>query len=291
VTLGRDEGEHMSTTSTDLRTTIESDGYVVVREVVPREKTEAVVADIWRHTGARPDEPESWYAEGVVRPTGMIEMYHYQSMWDTRQHERVHQVFADIFGTEQLWVSLDRANLKPPVHPDHPEYDHKGFIHWDAEIQKYPHVPFYVQGVLALADTDESMGGFQCVPEIYQDLAGYLERHPPTDGSRVPDLTGYEITKIPLGAGDMVIWTNLLPHGNGHNTSDRPRLAQYISMGPARDGAGDHRDNRVRSWQRNEAPTPGGSPFPGDPRRIEEARSEPAHLTPLGRKLIGVDPW
>lgn len=287
------KGNSMSQLSTDLRSTIESQGYVVVRSVVPRAATEAVVADIWRHTGARPDDPESWYAEGIVAPTGMIEMYHYASMWNTRQHERVHAVFAEIFGTERLWVSLDRANLKPPVHPDHPDYDHKGFIHWDADIASYPDVPFHVQGVLALVDTDESMGGFQCVPEIYQDLAGYLERHPPKDGSRVPDLSGYEITKIPLNAGDMVIWTNLLPHGNGHNTSDRPRLAQYISMSPApSDGERqDHRDQRIRVWQQNLAPSEGKRPFPGDPRRIEEARTQPAPLTSLGRRLLGADPW
>jgi hypothetical protein len=276
--------------ATDLRSTIETQGYVVVREVVPREVTEAVVADVWRHTGARPDDPSSWYVPGIVAPTGMVEMYHYQSMWDVRQHERVHAVFAEIFGTDRLWVSLDRANLKPPVHPDHPEYDHKGFIHWDAEIAKYPDVPFAVQGVLALVDTDETMGGFQCVPEIYQDLDGYLRRHPPTDGSRVPDLTGYDITRIPMRAGDMTIWTNLLPHGNGHNTSDRPRLAQYVSMAPARDDE-NARAHRVRVWSGNLAPTEGRSPFPGDPRRIEESRSEPATLTPLGRKLLGVDPW
>ncbi len=281
----------MSQLSTDLRSTIESQGYVVVPGVVPKAKVDAVVEDIWRHTGARPDDPTSWYAPGVVAPTGMIEMYHYQSMWETRQDEGLHRVFAEIFGTERLWVSMDRANLKPPVHPDHPDYDHKGFIHWDAEIAKYPDIPFHVQGVLALADTDETMGGFQCVPEIYQDLAAYLERHPPTDGSRVPDLTGYEITKVPMRAGDMTIWTNLLPHGNGHNTSSRPRLAQYISMSPAPDDREEYRQRRVTSWQGNAAPTPGGRPFPGDPRRIEEERTQPAELTPLGKRLLGADPW
>jgi hypothetical protein len=281
----------MSTTTSDLRTTIEEQGYVVVPGVVPQELTAAVVADIWAHTGARPDDPASWYAPGVIAPTGMVEMYHYQSMWDTRQHERVHQVFAEIFRTERLWVSIDRANFKPPVHPDHPEYDHKGFIHWDADIAAYPNLPFRVQGVLALVDTDETMGGFQCVPEIYTDLASYLRRHPPTNGSRVPDLTGYDITQVPLRAGDMVIWTNLLPHGNGHNTSDRPRMAQYISMSPAPDDAEEARARRVRVWRENLPPTQGQPPFPGDPRRIEESRAEPARLTPLGRRLLGADPW
>ena len=43
--------------------------------------------------------------------------------------------------------------------------------------------------------------------------------------SRNPDYTGYSITRPRLAAGDLLIWTSLLLHGNGHNTSDRVRLA------------------------------------------------------------------
>jgi ectoine hydroxylase-related dioxygenase (phytanoyl-CoA dioxygenase family) len=34
-------------------------------------------------------------------------------------------------------------------------------------------------------------------------------------------------------AGDLVIWNSFLPHGTGPNTSDQPRLAQFITMVPA----------------------------------------------------------
>jgi hypothetical protein len=32
-------------------------------------------------------------------------------------------------------------------------------------------------------------------------------------------------------------------------------------------------------------------PFPGDRRKIEEQLGRPAELTPLGRKLLGLDSW
>src|SRR5262245_40146981 len=111
----------MATTASSLRATIERDGYVVVPNVLPKESLQAVVDDIWAHTGARPDDRASWYKPGLVAPTGMVEMYHYQSMWNTRQHPRVHAVFAEAHGTEKLWVSIDRTNLKPPADPAHPE--------------------------------------------------------------------------------------------------------------------------------------------------------------------------
>jgi len=278
----------MAITKSALRTRVEEDGYVVVPGVVPRENLEAVIADLWQHTGADPNDRESWYKPGLVAATGMVEMYHYQSMWNNRQYPGLHEVFTEIHGTEKLWVSIDRVNLKPPADPAHPEHDHKGFIHWDTDTSKYPDIPFRVQGVLALTDTDESMGGFQCIPQLYRDLDEWLARQPADRDPRRPDLTGYTIDKIGMKAGDLVIWTTLLPHGNGHNVSDRPRLAQYISMNPADEDNDELRQTRINCW-RNNVPMP-GRPFPGDPRKIEQGKP-PAELTALGRKLLGLDRW
>jgi hypothetical protein len=273
-----------------LRRQLDERGYVVVPAIVPQENLEAVIADIWQHLGADARKPATWYKPGIVQATGMVEMYHYQSMWDNRQHQSVHQIFTDLFGDEKLWVSLDRVNFKPPVDAQHPEYDNKGFIHWDVDIARYPNLPFGVQGVLALSDTDEDMGGFQCIPEIYQELAAWLEQRPADQRrSRTPDLSGHTITKVPLRAGDIVIWRDVLPHGNGQNRSSRPRLAQYISMFPAREQDIQERQMRLNCWQKN-APPPHPF-FPGDPRRIEERLEQPARLTSLGRKLLGLNRW
>jgi len=277
----------MVATGSSLRARLEDRGYVVVPGVVPQQNLAAAVADIWRHTGAEPHDPHTWYRPDLVRPAGMVQMYHYQSLWDNRQHPRVHATFADLWGTERLWVTLDRANLKPPAQAEHPEYDHKGFIHWDTDITMYPAITFGVQGVLALTDTDETMGGFQCVPEVYTNLASWVdERRASPAALAHPDFSAYPVTKVPLRAGDMVIWSTLLPHGNGHNVSSRPRLAQYISMFPASDDETARR-RRVESWQTNAA-APG---FPDDPRNVEAARPAPAVLSELGRRLLGLDRW
>jgi hypothetical protein len=92
-----------------------------------------------------------------------------------------------------------------------------------------------------------------------------------------------------MRAGDLLIWDRLLPHGNGHNLSDRPRLAQYITMHRAREGDEEARARRIRLWR--ERLCPGGPPFPGDPRRLEELHGTTAELSPLGRKLLGLDLW
>ncbi|MGI8914568.1 MAG: phytanoyl-CoA dioxygenase family protein [Chloroflexota bacterium] len=265
-------------------------GYVIVHNAVPKENLAATIADIWRHTGADPTDPETWYQKDVIRTVGMVEMYHYQSMWDNRQHPHLYDIFRAIHGSDQLTVSIDRVGLKPPVNPNHPEYDHPGMIHWDTEMTRYPDIPFHVQGVLALTDTEPNMGGFQCIPETYQHLDEYLktQTHAKIE-SRHPDYSGYSITKPRLAAGDLLVWTSLLLHGNGHNTSDKPRLCQYISMNPVGQQTEESRRQRIDSWRNNTHPL--RKAFPGDPRRIEEQRPSPAELTGLGRKLLGIDAW
>jgi Phytanoyl-CoA dioxygenase (PhyH) len=281
-------------TDLTLRKEIDENGYLVVRTGLPDALVEAVASDIWRHVGASPDDPASWYQSDVINPrTGMVEMYHYQSMWDVRQHPALYDVFSAVHGTPELWVSIDRAAFKPPVKDDHPEFDSAGFIHWDTDINRYPDIPLHVQGVLALEDCEANMGGFQCVPNVYRDLPAFLERHRgERPVPRAPDYSGYEVRRVPLRAGEMAVWSSTMLHGNGRNASDRVRLAQYVTMNPPPHDAQQRqntRQNRVASW-RNNAPGPGDS-FHGDARRIEERRSSPAELTQLGRRLLGLDPW
>ena len=268
-------------------------GYVIVRNAVSQANCDAVTNALWDFLEMDPHNPDDWYRE-PLRPNGMVEMYQHQALWDNRQNPRVYQAFAEILGTPRLWVSIDRACLKPPRHPAHPEYDNKGFIHWDADTTKLP-LSFSVQGVLYLADTDIDQGGFQCVPALYRHFEDWLKTQPPDRNGFVPDLTGFEIEPIPGKAGDLLIWNRLLAHGNGHNVSQKPRFAQYISMFEAdprvsaADGWGGDREARIREWQDRRAPDARWAP--GDPRKWEHLHCQPAELTALGRKLLGLDLW
>jgi hypothetical protein len=51
----------------------------------------------------------------------------------------------------------------------------------------------------------------------------------------------------------------------------------------------EERQFRIQAWQ--ELLPPRGKAFPGDPRGLEQQTLQPARLTELGRKLLGVDPW
>ena len=111
-------------------------GYVVVREAAPPENVQAVIDAIWKFQEMDPNNPESWYRDperlnGMpeLNGSGMVEMYHHPAMWANRQLPRIHGAFADIWGTEKLWVTIDRVNLNVPNRPGH---EFRGFVHWDS---------------------------------------------------------------------------------------------------------------------------------------------------------------
>ena len=162
---------------------------------------------------------------------GMVEIYQHQSLWDNRQYPRIHRAFAQIWQTEKLWVSLDRANMKPPTRSQNPEWNNYGMIHWDVDTSQQA-IPFGVQGVLYLTDTAENQGEFQCIPGFHHTFYDWVKSQPVDRNPRVPNLNGLDVKSIAGQAGDLLIWHRLLAHGNGHNTATQPRLAQYITMSP-----------------------------------------------------------
>ncbi len=107
-----------------------------------------------------------------------------------------------------------------------------------------------------------------------------IERYPPRET--------FEMTPVPLRAGDLLIWHEALPHRTGRNTTDEPRLVQYLHMFPARPDNTAERLERLRGWRDR---LPGASHFEGDPLQREALQGATATLTPLGRRLLGLDPW
>ncbi len=286
--------------NTPLRVLSEADwqfwrnnGYVIIRQAVSPEQVRRTVDFIWQFQEMNPDDQETWYHNPAneirmteLRNSGMVEVYNHQCLWNNRQTPRIYESFTDIWGRDDLWVTIDRANLNPPVRPGN---EFSGFIHWDVDTSIVPR-PVNVQGVLALNNqTDLNMGGFQCIPELYRNFESWVTAQPDDRDPFRPHIDGFELTKVPLEAGDLLIWNSMLPHGIRPNYSNRPRLAQYISMVPAEPHNQELLNWRIQSWRDRVAPE--GYPFPGDPRNWEQTRYGRAELSELGQKLLGLDPW
>ena len=278
----------------DQRAFFDQHGYLVVPDLIPREQVDAVVDAIWDFLDFDREDSSGWYRP-PHRHNGMVEMYHHQAMWDVRQNPRMHELFVDLFGREDLWVFLDRANLKPPPNEACPEYDHPGMVHWDLDVREQP-LPYQVQGVLYLDDTAAGEGGFQCLPGVHRWVSEWAQGRADEEirDQRLDllhaDAMGQAI-EVEAKAGDFIIWNSALPHGNSRNRSNKPRLAQYVRLFPAEPHDAELLEQRVTSWRERTHPAfQNPRAFPGDPRGREQ-QSPPAELTPLGRRLLGLDDW
>lgn len=271
-----------------------SQGYVVIKAAISKEQAATTADFLWEFEAKNPADSSTWYtlprAEMKMKElagTGMVEVYNHQQLWNNRQSEKVYKAFTDVWGTEKLWVTIDRANLNFPIQPG---FEYKGFIHWDYDPETKPQ---NVQGVLALADqTDENMGGFQCIPWLFQNYDSWKLDQPEDRNRFQPDITGLEdkLVKVKLAAGDLLIFNSCLPHGIRPNLSkDKVRIAQYISMMPAEEDNQALKKWRINSWKNRIAPE--GYAFPGDPRKWEQTKYTTAQLSPLGEKLLGLSKW
>ena len=269
-----------------------TNGYIVIKNAVPQEQALVTAKFLWEFEEKDPTNSDTWYAPPraeikmkELTNTGMVEVYNNQHLWNNRMTQKVYDAFRDIWGIEKLWVTIDRANLNFPIKPG---FEQKGFIHWDYDPETKP---VNVQGVLALADqTDENMGGFQCIPDLFRTYDTWKLTQPEDRDRFKPDTTGFEFIKVKMEAGDLLIFNSLQPHGIRPNMSiDKVRIAQYISMMPAEENNEALCQWRINSWKDSVAPE--GYAFPGDPRKWEQTKYGTAILNELGRKLLGLEKW
>jgi Phytanoyl-CoA dioxygenase (PhyH) len=277
----------------------ETEGYVTLSWAVPNEQVSAAVDAIWQFLGMDRNNPEDWY-RSPHSPNSLVEIYQHQAFWDNRQSPRIYRAFSQLWGTEKLWVSLDRACMKPPADPNRPDWQWPSFMHWDFDLGKEMPAQFGVQGVLCLSDTSEDQGGFHCIPGMHREVIEWSKMPPDQREPKVLPFERSRVRSISAKAGDMILWHRALPHGSGINRTNRPRIAQYILAAPAgynvsiyqpQEGASPSaipayevmRQQRIAQWERRIGC--GGPTL--DPREA----GPPAILTPLGRRLLGLDLW
>ena len=262
-----------------LQATLAERGYVVVDHVVPTPFCEAVIAAVAAFLEVDPDDASSWRA---AHGHGIVPLHHHQALWDVRQHPAVHAIFAELYGTPSLWVSIDRASFKPPARDESTRVNH---LHWDADPRQ-PREAAGFQGLVYLTDTKDDQGAFCCAPEIYRDLPNWLTAHREDTTDALARATPGAL-RVGGKAGSLLIWSRLMPHSSARNEADQPRWIQYLTMSPAKGEeqrlglAADVVTKRAPAWALRQNVPGQRSPEPGPV----------ATLTPLGCRLAGVEPW
>jgi len=138
-------------------------GWARISGAVPMALCNRLVEVLESELGVPVNDPSRWDAYGG-KMRDLVPIWGHQAQWDIRQHPILHRIWAELWGTEHLCVSLDSCRFTPPCEPGHAEpYG----IHWDHN--PWDELRRAFQGVLALTDTAINQGGFRCVPSLYRD--------------------------------------------------------------------------------------------------------------------------
>lgn len=209
----------------------DQNGYLILHDAVSPHQCEAAAQAIYDFLGMDPARPDTWY-RGPQGHSIWIPLLHHPAIWANRESPRIHRAFAQLWGRDDLWVTVDQGGMNPPERPD---WSFPGpRLHWDVSLA-LP-IPFGVQGILYLTDTAANQGAFTCVPGFHRVVESWLRNLPPGADPRRQDLEALGPLPIAGRAGDLVIWHHALPHGASPNTASVPRVAQYITMFPFQRG-------------------------------------------------------
>ena len=185
---------------------LEELGYCIIPHVISRAETEVLTQRVWHEfiekawPHCRMDDRSNWKEAFPIHnqmgifsgPAGQI-----QVMWDLRQDPRIVEIFAQIWNTKDLIVSMDGLSLMCPTE-----------IRAEGRYEPWPHVdqtilrrqdnvahnnnppigfvsesllktePFTIQGQFLFEDSLDGDAGFYCIPKShlkFSEFAPHLE--------------------------------------------------------------------------------------------------------------------
>jgi hypothetical protein len=203
-------------------------GYIIIREAIPKEDCDASVQLICDFLEINKDDASTWYQPHPGRQGIMVQLFQHPLLDKNRHSFKIKKVYEQLWGRKDIWVNTDRVGFNPP------ETDFWKFpgplMHWDVSLE-LP-IPFGLQGILYLADTSANQGAFTLVPGFHNKVESWLNSLLPGTDPRRENIDELGPVPIVANAGDFILWHHALPHGSSPNTSTVPRFVQYINYAP-----------------------------------------------------------
>lgn len=250
---------------------LEELGYCVIPELLSTREAELLYQRVWHEfiekawPNCRMDDRSNWKKTfpmhnkmGVFSgPAGQI-----QVMWDLRQDPRIVDVFAKIWNTDNLIVSMDGLSLMCPT-----EIREGYFEPWphvdQAIIRRQDSVshnnnppigfvsesslktqPYTIQGQFLFEDSLDGDGGFYCIPKSHLRFTEFAPELEMINAMAAPknekrnasykflqeffdsrmDESGnsYCMKHITAPRGSLILWDSRTIHWNQHPMKDRP---------------------------------------------------------------------
>jgi hypothetical protein len=156
------------------------------------------------------------------------EVGHLQSVWNIRQRPEIKAVFAQIWDTEDLYVSFDGISVLVP-----PETTGRGFHRSSTSdwmhVDQSPHKTgrWSVQGFLNLYDATTMDATLAVIPGSHlEDRSGFVDKDK-KDWLLIPGRLN-EAVRVEANAGDLVLWDSRTVHQGTLPIQDRPTVARPI---------------------------------------------------------------
>ncbi|NGX58143.1 MAG: hypothetical protein K940chlam3_01048 [Chlamydiae bacterium] len=274
----KDPVVHDSSDHVEIRNFFQRNGYVVVDNVSEKKDRDGLVAFIDKIMNRK---------SSSTRRLGFLDLYHDDQLAQLRQNPKLYGVFTSIFGTEKLWVVFDRV-----IHQLVDEYESPLNPHVDQNPVVHPHF-FNVQAMLALRDMNEGTGTLALVPRSHQFFHEYKEwsdshvgfvEH---CGKRKLSFIG-----VRLKEGQLVIWDSRTTHCRFRGSPLSNRYAALLTFTKAENNQ-ELIDLRLKAFKEGVGVNhhQAGLRATAKPRLEISLRETQEDLTPLGRKLYGLENW
>lgn len=203
----------------------EEEGYIVISNVISKEDCNMSVKAIHDFLGIDPNDKSTWYHDHSLKQGIMVQLFHHPQLDKNRFSKKIRKIYQQLWKRNDLIVSKDRVSFNPP---ENERFTFPGpDLHWDVSLKRP--IPFGIQGLLYLTDTDANQGAFTLVPGFHRKIESWLENLSKNVDPRKCDLHQLGAKPIAASAGDFIIWNQMLPHGSSPNSGTKPRIVQYIN--------------------------------------------------------------
>ena len=207
----------------------DENGYVIVKNAISKIDCKSTVDYIFDQIEADETDPKTWYQSHPLKKGIMLQLFKSPSLDKNRFSNKIKLAYQQLWNRKDIMVSMDRVSFNPP---ESESYQFPGpNLHWDVSLKRP--IPFGLQGLLYLTDTDENQGAFTLIPGFHNIIDSWLDNLEKGKNPRdIGLLRQFKTKSIAAKAGDFIIWNNCLPHGSKPNRSLKPRIVQYINYQP-----------------------------------------------------------